>query len=419
MIDPGVRRAQRLIIGKFSPVVRVEAAGTVSHHAGRLLDAHVGGERAEKVRLRHQRRRNEIMQRKAKGNLVDVEAGKRDDTVRERILRLHAHQFLHNAFAHTGSGDCHAVKLADDQDFLERDRRDVQQLRALAVQRLDLRPRGRVGQRVHRQPGGAGHLPFVDLIALQDVQRIAVNLHDEAREGPPGAADRIEPPLSCRQRGAGLQLILNPFAQLLRIAHDIAERQRSDHQAFALRRRAADGLQLQAGAAEVSAQADGTVQVDFHAARRQLRLVLAGQEAHGAAEDLAGLFEKVAAIIRGAHRCRFDSLPGFDVQRLEDRPETPQRSECSDDALGGKVPGPGQPLSEACHDLFVEALQDRRAQDIADHAANGVRPDIDDTGLPGLGNAHFCPSGSVRRGGRLTSSALPRPERLGLDMKYP
>ena len=332
-------------------------------------------------------------------------------------MRLHAHQFLQHALAHTGGRDRHAVELADDQDFLERDGGDVQQLGALAVQRLDLGAGGGIGQRVHGQLGGAGHLPFVDLVALQDVQRIAVKLHDEAREGAPGTADRVETPLCCGQRGAGLQLFLDPFTELLGIAHDIAERERADHQAFALPRCAADGLELEARAAEVADQADGLVQVDFHAARRQPRLVLSGQQAHGTAEDLARLLQEIGAIIRGTHGRRGHGLPAFDVQRLQDRPEASQRSERGDDTRRRQVPGLGQPLAEARHDFLVEALQDRRAQHIADHEANGVRPDIDDTGLPGLGNAHFGPSGSDRRGGRLTSSALPRPERLGLDMK--
>jgi hypothetical protein len=192
------------VIGELGAVVRVEAAGAVSHHAGRLLDAHIGGGRTEQVRLRHQRGRDEIMQRAAKGDLVDVEAGKRDHTVRERILRFHAHQFLQHALAHTGGRDRHAVELADDQDFLERDGGDVQQLGALAVQRLDLGAGCGVGQRVHGQLGGAGHLPLIDLVALQDVQRIPVKLHDEAREGAPGTTDRVETALCCRQRGAGL-----------------------------------------------------------------------------------------------------------------------------------------------------------------------------------------------------------------------
>ena len=103
------------------------------------------------------------------------------------------------------------------------------------------------------------------------------------------------------------------------------------------------------------------------------------------------------------------------------------------DRLAPECPGARDRSPKAAQDLLVEQRRQRTHGALVDDEANRVRPDIDDaerfqihSGVPCYDRfqkfAHEARShaqtGRLKRGGKCSFKASPRPDKLGLVMKY-
>ena len=300
-------------------------------------------------------------------------------------------------------------------------------------------------QRARAQPAHhVGEVPHVSRrhpVSVDDVERVVGARHVEPGDRAPRPAYRIE--------GAAFAALEPPdrgelgadFAEhrlaLLRAAVAVAqdpERQRR----LAGDPAAPDVDQLKAAAAEVGHDSVRPRHAGDHAEGRQPRLVLAAQHIDGLAAAAPDLAHEVTAVGRLAHRRGGDegglrhAHPAREPAEPGDRAQRPLGRLAADRAGGREV------AAEPAGGALVEHRHRRAAIAVIDDEPHGVRPDIDHRhrgvggGKAGLrvqrldrfrcGHERFRPdSRDTPQAGAPESSfssALPRPDRLGLVMKY-
>ena len=169
-----------------------------------------------------------------------------------------------------------------------------------------------------------------------------------------------------------------------------------------------------------------------HAERGVVGLLAPAEHANVGPKDSFGPMYEIRPVDRLARRGGRDhiGLAGACLVRQSAKP--PEFLDGARDALGIELPGRNDAASKAGQHLLVEENGRRPRDSLIDDKANGVRPDVDDRyrltvleptlGLRGISwrsRRTSCGVGTGRSAwARVLFSATPRPDRLGLVMKY-
>ena len=279
--------------------------------------------------------------------------------------------------------------------------------------------------------------------------RVLALAHVQARQRAPGAADGVESPASeIVEQLRLLQRVARDLGRLLRRAiGKLEQRQAAERQGDAAPDLAAGDVgKLERAAAEVADHAVGGPDRRRHAQAGELRFARAGEQVDLATDRPLRQLEELWTVGGVAHRRRRQRAQVGDAHRPAQDAEALQRPQRLGRRVLGKKAGRRDAATEPAQHLLVEDRGERAAQRFIGDEADRIRPDVDDrhgfarqppscfqprhsilpAARPVAGrsqpawaplrfNRATCDSGAL---GRDSASDLPRPDRLGLVMKY-
>ena len=273
------------------------------------------------------------------------------------------------------------------------------------------------------QPGDVGHSAGGNGMAVDHVQRMAGMGHVQPRHRPPRPADRVEvPPLRGAQPVDAGERLVDPLQRVGGpLPVEVGEAQDAERQGrLAQHASAADLDQLEAPAAEVADDPLGAGHPPDHAEGRDTRLVLAAQDVDALAAGLAHPVGEVAPVGRLAHRRGGDQRQPADLHPAGEPAEPRDGIDRRFDGRVAQPVGMGEVAAEGADRALVEHRLRRPRPAVIDDEPDRIGADVDDPDrLAGLRRRASAGPGD-QPGSRAPPlrSALPRPDRLGLVMKY-
>ena len=280
-----------------------------------------------------------------------------------------------------------------------------------------------------------GGLSRVDCVVVHDVERIAGLADMQAGERAPGAADGVEGALfadgqhlrSFQRVGGDLLGLLGRAVRGL-LQPDAAEREGLAGAGGV----AADIDHVDAAAAEVAGDAVRLVEAGDDPLRAQPGFLAAREHRRLGAGDRLDRSDEVRTVGGVADGGGGQHVQGRDAELLDQRGEAANGGQRRGDCRRLEPAARRQAATEAAQLLLVKERRGGAGEPLVDDQADGVGADVDDRNRPAAvetpGRArddgqcviqNYAPRPRRRPGGLgAIFTALPRPDRLGLVMKY-
>ena len=302
---------------------------------------------------------------------------------------------VQKAFAHAEGREHDGLRLGHPNDVFEHQRRVGEEWPPRIGDRLDIGQH--VGGRQAPQPSReVERVGCRNRVAVHHLERIAALDDVETRQRAPGAADRIEGPVTAgRELGDVGEFVAHDASGALQgFVREVLECQAAERQRHAAAHAVAlDVDQLERAAAEV---ADDTVRIvdpGDDAKRGKFCFARAGQDMNPGAADPLSRGDEVGAVGGVAAGRGGDSVDATDFLDAAQCVEAPQRGQRLGNRVRRQQAGRLHLAAEPAQRLLVEHGDQAARQRLVDDETHRVRANIDDS------------DAEARRRGRFTGQA--------------